>query len=255
LVAYGTIGAIAVYGAARFGASTFYARLGTTPDAVGLDYVRTLSRVSSAVVLGLSSIVLVLATGGWFRKKSSSPLRWGLLFVCVVFSWIVILTLLPLQTPGRVISFVFVWLVAAAGYNSRATLGEIRQRFRAHPLTWIAAAVLATFTTTGIIGYRSAQYVMDGNTLPCGCTRLGPWNIALPWASGSPGFLGVDVSKADLTWVGTTAQNKDLPTSAIYLGTSDGEAVFYDAETGSSFSVPTEAVVIRVMPDVHPWKE
>src|SRR5262249_41216144 len=58
-----TLFALAIYGAARFGDTAFYARLGTDPDTVGMNYGVTLARVATTVAVAGAALLTLFLFG------------------------------------------------------------------------------------------------------------------------------------------------------------------------------------------------
>ena len=62
-----TLIALVIYGSARFGDAVFYARLGTNPDAVGLNYAVTLSRVATVMAVAGAGMLAIILVGIIYR--------------------------------------------------------------------------------------------------------------------------------------------------------------------------------------------
>lgn len=254
-----TLSALVIYGAVRFADAAFYARLGVSPDDVGLDYARTLGKVAAGVLLLLASVVL-LAWSGWFAS-GSKPVRVRIPAWFLAGSTGVTLlgALLP-PTPRWLLM-----LIAGAIGVLGALLRDLYNEGRLHrwprpgraALALIAAvAIVVVFGLSGLIGYRAAEYVRDGKPLPCGCSKLFGHNVALPWVSASKGFLGVEADEVDVTWVTKSDRpSEPLPKHPIYLGTADGLVALYDADRDMVVRIPATEIAIGVEAKPLTWSE
>ena len=289
-VAGGTLVAVVIYGAVRFADTAFYARLGTSPSAVGLTYAETLSRVAGSIVLFIAVVALLFLLGRSTRFSFDKPSVGGkgkavedeeigvdslrasqvidppqkpthrkpvvvplLTFLAKLVLWFfcfgIVSVLLP-PTPTvygfRIIPFAFAVVIWLVGFVSTDhDIGRARSAFgrsRGVQAWSISLAVVIIFGLAGISGYRSAGDLIGNRPIPCGCIRLGSWNVSFAWSSSSQGFLGIDAPHASIT----SSKDSGVPTSAFYLGTSDGTAVLFDSETDKVLYVPASDVVISV---------
>jgi hypothetical protein len=116
--------------------------------------------------------------------------------------------------------------------------------------------IVLLFGYAGITGYLAAGYVLDGKPLPCSCSKLFGHNIALPWVSGSEGFLGVQADEAEVRWATNSDRPRDaLPRRPIYLGTADELVALYDPDRNAVVRVPVADVVLTVHPRRVSWEE
>jgi hypothetical protein len=232
--------AIVLFGIVRFANGAFYARLGLTPEDVGLSSAVILARSAMSVVLLAISLILL---GFW--AFSARRERWGLALLGVpmaLLGLVLFRALFPLpgsiepQSGGDNLYSLAIFLGGAligflvalqddllqrrrdlpgkadSSYAEKVTnsqAGEARQvakdEVSARRRVIIVALALATALLLGLagtLGYYSAGRVMDGKLLRCGCVQIRGTNInmSLPWVSGTPGFLAVRVQHAEVVW-------------------------------------------------------
>jgi len=245
-----TLGALVVYGSVRFADSAFYSRLGTSPDAVGLDYAATLSRVAGVVVLFLATVMLIAGLGRLVEKEIS----FALLLLTLVVGAIgvaVFGVLLPPSQHVHGFNWVALLLVisifaVSTSFDSKPlkALRSSLHQSRMRRIVAGALVVVAIFGLSGLSGYRSAGYLIEGKSLPCGCVRFMRWNMSLPWASGSEGFLGVDAPPVKVRWVDAARTSPKFPENLFYLGSAGGVDVFFDPVAGMIENIPADAVVV-----------
>jgi hypothetical protein len=116
---------------------------------------------------------------------------------------------------------------------------------------WVALVIIFAFALSAALGYQSAQAVTEGKPVECTCfaiRRIG--SFSFPWLSGSAGFLGIQTEKGKLEWVDgrTSEKPPGLPDKMVYLGSSSGMVVVYDAKEHRSVRFPIEAVKVTVEP-------
>jgi hypothetical protein len=265
----GAVG-LAVYGSVRFADTAFYARLGTTPDSVGISYAETLSRVAGPVALltGVIVTLFMLARINWFL---------GIIFSAPAAMILGILLPLPHLAGTSLIAFAIIMAIIIIGvwWEARTTANRAREMTPEQPVEptvgpplvprsfWVAGGILLLiiFGLSGLIGYRQANYLINGdpalgkNPLPCGCSKFFGYNVELPWTSGSEGFLGIEATPVKVRWIGPGPTPGDLPTEAYFLGESDGVDVVFDPGANQSVSIPVNSVVLTSRNDLTPFKE
>lgn len=247
----GVVG-LAVYGSVRFADTVFYARLGTTPDSVGISYSETLSRVAGPVAL---LTALVLTTALCVRLKGSLSLFLMCLMAAItVISLGVLLPLPQVRLFGRslvpiILTLLIIFL--AAGKSTRyVAFKEGVQKDKRWLLVLLGFALVIVFGLAGITGYREAGYLLgarwDAQTspLPCGCVQYGGYDLSFPWLGGSQGFYGIEAQPVTVQWVGSGPKPKALPETVFYLGESDGIDVLFDPGSNQSVSVPAISVLL-----------
>jgi hypothetical protein len=267
-----TLLALAIYGAARFGDTAFYARLGTDPDTVGLNYGITLSRVGTTTAVASAS-VLALFLFGTLRARPKAELEHHYPFSKLFFSAALVIALalstllLALIIPPELIPMVrirgCVALVCSfglleAGYQwkkaeLKARSVDARSVNQIRSIIAIAIAVVVLFGAAAITGYHSAGYITQGQLLPCPCINFFGHNITLPWSSGTNGFLGIKAEKAKIQWIGTG--RSAVPESAIFLGSSNSSVVLYDTSTQRVLIVPSSDVIVIPLSNLTGWNE
>jgi hypothetical protein len=245
-----TVLALVVYGAVHFGEYAFYARLGASPDDVGLDYTHTLGRVAVGFGLLAGTVMFLLAAGALMGSKRDDVA--GSLFefvVCapaVLVGYILLATLLP-PLPRwtiwvAVVAVIALGAVLEATYRSGALARWLRTFDLRHAIVLGAIGLVASFGLAGAAGYHAAGYVLAGEDLPCGCSKIFGINVALPWVNGSRGFMGIQAERAQVSWVGPQHPDTRRPRRALYLGTADGLVALYDVDLGRTVRIPAQAI-------------
>jgi hypothetical protein len=250
--------ALVVYGAVHFGQYAFYARLGVSPDAVGLDYGRTLGAVAVGLALFVAAIVFLLTAGALFTSNHGSGLgRFVLGLVVGGVGAVLLRTLLPpLPNPGLAVSIMAATAAGAVLNANHVALRAWASGLGGRATLAIAApAIVLAFGLAGLAGYHAAGYVYRGGELPCGCTPLFGRNITLPWVSGSRGFMGVEAERAEVEWVNPSEPHGPLPADPIYLGTADNMVVLYDPTLHRAVRIPAQSISVETTPRVISWKE
>jgi hypothetical protein len=262
-----TLLALAIYGAARFGDTAFYARLGTDADTVGLNYGVTLARVATTVAVA-SAGVLALFLFGRLRAKpqnernNQGPLSKlfsavGFVIASALSILLLILIIPPVLVPiGRLRLLTGLACAAAlylAGYRYEKARRQVNSFSRIRFTIAGAIAVVLMFGLAAVTGYHSAGEIMQGRLLPCPCVRLFGHNITLPWSSGTNGFLGIKAEEATVTWLGRG--KRTVPRSAILLGGSNDSVVLYDTLTQTTLIVPVQDVIVEPFSNLTGWNE
>jgi hypothetical protein len=264
----GIIG-LAVYGSVRFADTAFYSRLGTTPDAVGINYAETLGRVAGPVAL-LAAIILTLFVTSRLGQQKWTVVRVVAFLVAFAVTVAVAGVLLP-ATPNFTwfgINWVPLTLAIAISLLARAgkkepvrRLGNELRSSRSWTLVAVGLSLLIIFGIAGWSGYREAGFLISGDPysprspLPCGCSAPFHHNISLPWLSGSEGFYGIEAVPVEIQWVGQNQAPRTLPSVAFYLGESDSIDVLFDPSTHQSLSVPADSVVLTSRDLLSPFNE
>jgi hypothetical protein len=250
-----TVAALVIYGAVRFADSAFYARLGATPDDVGLDYAHVLGRVAGSVAL-MSATLAILLSAGWFVRRANWPMVTGALGVGTAL----LRAMLPPTSPLVAMAMAAIVLIAGAfarrAREASQTAGWLPTLTRARLVIVAAVGIVVIFGYAGISGYRAAGYVYNGQELPCGCSSLLGHNITLPWASASEGFMGVEASPADVRWISPNDHKGDvIPGDLMYLGVADELVALYDPVDHVVVRLPVAAVSVRLTPRRPKWDE
>jgi hypothetical protein len=262
-----TLSALAIYGAARFGDTAFYARLGTDPDTVGLNYGVTLARVATTVVVAGAGMLALFSFGRYLAKpkdEKGSQGPWAKLVfnlslvMAIILSFLLLLLIIPTPLVPIVqvrilLAFALVGALYLAGYRYE---GAHRKRGSFDPTRSIIAfaiAIVLLFGFAAITGYQSAGHIMRGQPLPCPCISFFGHNITLPWSSGTNGFLGIKAEMAKITWIGPGRSS--VPGFAILLGGSNGSVVLFDVNTQRTLIVPNADVIISPFSNLTGWNE
>lgn len=268
-----TLSALAIYGAARFGDRAFYARLGTDPDTVGMNYAVTLARVATSVVVAGAGVFALFSFGRYRAKPAAekdNQSRWAKLFfsLCLVVASTLSFLLLVLVIPptlvpiGRVrvgLALVLAYALYRAGHGYEKARQNEKERQSVVPFDPIrsmivfAIAIVLLFGFAALTGYQSAAHIMRGQPLPCPCISVLGRNIALPWSSGTNGFLGIIAEKARITWIGP--HRSPVPESAIYLGGSNDSVVLFDVATQHILIVSNTDVIVTPFGNLTGWNE
>jgi hypothetical protein len=254
--AVATLSAVAIYGAARFGETDFYARLGTDPDAVGLTYGVTLARVGTTAAVSAFGLILLFLAGRHLGRpdhelQSQGPWTKGLLCLAVLIAggWLypLIAIIPPVEHPAPIVRMVialgFVIALVYAGYRYE----KVRRETGSVDSIWSFIAVVAVtavlFGIAAFTGYHSAAYIARGKPLPSPHLSVWHYAIPLPWSSGTSGYLGITAELADVTWIGTGASQ--VPARAVLLGESNSSVVLFSIAQKEVLVVPADDVIVR----------
>lgn len=273
--------ALIAYGAVRIANGAFYARLGVTPEEVGLSYAVILSRAIGSLILLLVSITLMSTAILSTEEDDSTPWQIFLRILFFLLGVIVLRALIPSQLfHGLVVAVIFFLSVLAVrrhrssdsspsqegspatnvpGSNDSAqehseTRTQVNHGLlqRSTQAWWIAVIVILTFSFAATLGYQSARPVLEGEPVDCTCVAVfGVATLGFPWLSGSAGFLGIQTEEGRLEWIdGKKPGAPELPgsDSMVYLGANNGMIVVYDAENQQSLRYPVEAVKVTIKP-------
>jgi hypothetical protein len=259
-----TLAALLVYGAVHFADYAFYARLGVSPDEVGLDYARTLAKVAIGFVLLAATVALLLTAGAHVAAKDDDGGSRGLLpwLGAMLAPWVgsvLLLTLLPPFPRWMIIAASFA-VIGLGAYLNEERRAQLLQRLwaldLARKLTLGAIGIILVFGLAGLGGYHAAGYVQAGEPPPCGCSKLFGHNLAMPWLSGSRGFMGIQAERAEVTWVNPRNHPAHaLPTDALYLGSADQMVALYDVSRAMTVRIPAQAVTVATEPTRLAWGE
>jgi hypothetical protein len=265
--AVATLSALAIYGAARFGDTAFYARLGTDADTVGLNYGVTLARVATTVVVAGAGAVALFFFGRYLAKPQDEKTHqglWAKLFfflavtlACILSYLLLVLIIPPILVPVEKVR-VFVALAGTvalclAGYRYEKARSKKNAFDPIRSVIAFAIAIVLLFGLAAIVGYQSAGHIMRGQQLPCPCISALGRNITLPWSSGTNGFLGIKAEAANITWIGPGAS--PVPEFAIFLGGSNDSVVLFDIGTQNTIIVPNTDVIVSPVSDLTGWDE
>jgi hypothetical protein len=262
-----TLFALAIYGAARFGDTAFYARLGTDPDTVGLNYGITLSRVATTIAVASASVLALFLFGTLSARPKEElghqgPFTRLFFAAALVIAFALSTLLLMLIIPPELIPMVRIRGVLAlicsfgfleAGHMWKKADLKAHSAQQTRSVIAIAIAVVVLFGAAAITGYHSAGYIMQDQLLPCPCVNVFGHNITLPWSSGTNGFLGIKAEKAKIQWIGTG--RSAVPESAIFLGSSNSSVVLYDTSTNRVLIVPSSDVIVIPLSNLTGWNE
>lgn len=262
-----TLFALAIYGAARFGDTAFYARLGTDPDTVGLNYAITLSRVATTIAVASASVIALFLFGTLSARPKEDrghqgPVSKVFYLIALVIAIILSTLLLVLIIPPELISIVKIRGIVAlacsfglvyAGYMWKKADLKGRSVNQTRTVIAIAMAVVVLFGAAALTGYHSAGYIMKNQLLPCPCISVLGHNITLPWSSGTNGFLGIKAEEAEIQWIGTG--RRAVPITAVFLGGSNSSVVLYDTNSGKVLIVPSSDVIVIPLSNLTGWNE
>jgi hypothetical protein len=279
---------LVIYGSVRFADTAFYARLGTSPDDVGISYATTLSRVAGPVVL-LAALVIALFFAVQLEKEHSTGLRVLCLLVLGLAAVVTLGELIPATPRFRLVDInivpvvVTIVVVAVSAKWPPANSRRLRTALRpGTPQFWVVLGMTTVilFGLAGVTGYREAGYLRDSvpvvgiSPLPCGCDAIFNHDVSLPWVSGTQGFYGVEATPVLVEWVGSEPPPRDLPprsrpcpprveeynvnpvcAGAYELGESDGVVILFDPVTNTSVAVPTSSVILSTSSQLRPFHE
>jgi uncharacterized membrane-anchored protein len=262
-----TLSALAIYGAARFGDRAFYARLGTDPDTVGLNYGVTLARVATSVVVAGAGVVALFSCGRHFAKPADEKGNqgpWAKLFfgLCLVMAFILSFLLLVLVIPTTLVPIVqlrgclalaLVGVLCLAGYGYEKARRKAGSFDPLRSIVGFAIAIVLLFGFAALTGYQSAGHIMRGQPLPCPCISFFGRNVTLPWSSGTNGFLGIIAEQAKITWIGPG--RSPVPGFAIFLGGSNDSVVLFDVTTQHTLIVSNTDVIVTPFSNLTGWNE
>jgi uncharacterized membrane-anchored protein len=262
-----TLSALAIYGAARFGDTAFYARLGTDADTVGLNYGVTLARVATSVVVAGAGVVALFSFGRYFAKSADERGNQGLwaklfsslgLVVAFMLSFVLLVliiptTLVPMVKLRIVLAFVLAGALYLAGYGYEKAHRKIGSFDPIRSMIAFAIAIVLLFGFAALTGYQSAGHIMRGQPLPCPCVSFFGRNVTLPWSSGTNGFLGIKAEQARITWIGPG--RSPVPGFAIFLGGSNDSVVLFDVNTQHTLIVSNTDVIVTPFSNLTGWNE
>jgi hypothetical protein len=262
-----TLSALAIYGAARFGDTAFYARLGTDADTVGLNYGVTLARVATTVVVAAAGVLALFLFGRHLAKpenEKSDVGSWakaffglGLVMAFALSFLLFVLIIPPLLVPitqvRTVLAAVFTGMLYLAGYKYEERRRKIGSLDPIRSIIALALAIILLFGFAAITGYQSAGHIMRGQLLPCPCISIFRYNITLPWSSGTNGFLGIKAEEATITWIGPG--KSPVPQYAILLGSSNDSVVLFDLQTQRTLIVANTDVIVSPITNLTGWNE
>ncbi|MEV8458736.1 MULTISPECIES: hypothetical protein [Streptomyces] len=245
-----------LYGVTRFGNAAFYARLGTTPDEIGIDHAVLLDRVAGVIflfvtVVGLAAILFyvalrsatpwwasivagvvglclsVAAIGGFFGVNLK---WWGVAFILAVCGVVTLVTGQLERKPD----------------SHRQWLGVWRAKLTASAIAALAL-LLAMFTAAGVAGYRAAGYIERGQPLPCNCLRVWFLDVNFRWFAGTEGFLGIDPKSVKPVWISSTLDEADRRRlahhSLFILGTHDSTHYVFDSTERQMLRIPASLFI------------
>ncbi|GHC33043.1 hypothetical protein [Streptomyces cinnamoneus] len=257
-VALVTLLGLLMYGVARFGNAAFCARLGISPDEIGVEPHLLLGKVAGTFVLfvlliGLTALVIdwvYREEGGWWRVwLVGIPVGAALAFLFLAFfvpgsnSWIVaicltiIICLMQFGSTflGHFVKSIEKWSSAARGNVFKVCVSG-------------ATVIVALFILAGVSGYRAAGYTSSGRDLPH-FVSFYFWRVDTKWLTGTPGFLGIHAKRATISWVSSTVSERVAQRlrrgPVFHLGTYQGVHYLYCRGIEGVIRFPASLVVIE----------
>ncbi|MFI2076564.1 hypothetical protein [Streptomyces triculaminicus] len=255
-VALATLLGLLLYGVARFGNAVFYARLGVSPDEIGVDPPLLLGRVAGTFVMITLISGLAVISYHWVWRDETPDWLSYIVITIVTFglSFLVMVVFVPRSTAWKVILLVcFLAGVPTLSFlithsHRFAELWPQAARVSAFRISVVTAvSVTAIFALAGVSGYRAATYIEKGSELPHSVS-FGPWRIDNEWLGGIPGFLGINAKQAHIHWVSPTMKGEirtRLQRGHIFhLGTNQGVHYLYESRSQDVMRVPVSLVAV-----------
>jgi hypothetical protein len=278
---------VAVAGLVAIAATLFYGlaytqiydSVNAAPEEVGFTPTQILTHAAAGgialvILVGLTTFLVCMPAAPVRDDPASwaEPGSWRLLLLNLLFTGLALFLLLGLaemtNAPrGLLLTLAGVNLVFffAGGLRFRR-----RHRWVVEPrplhfsferysiLAAVAVPVGLFFTIIGIF----TQANVFGDRLANGFAVRGSEVVGMA-------FLGVKAEPALVSWMSRPAGVPEMPRCVIYLGRSDGDSVFYDWNSGSTFHVPSASVAVELRgdlddchgpvnlrrPSIHPGKD
>ncbi|HEU5253934.1 MAG TPA: hypothetical protein VFU16_11485 [Solirubrobacterales bacterium] len=251
----GSLTAIAVTAFYGLAYARIYDSLGVTPEEVGFTPASILTHAAvGGLALLLLSCLLAFCTflpvvplrddliaraekGSWRQVVANAALTLAGVAAMYAsatvtgFSWAA-----TLLAPSAVMLF-FLTSFRRSRQNTGGPLEPRPLSFRLsrYRVMFVALALPLGLLATGAVTFIAADQV--GKSIKKGEGLLGVKFAGVP-------FLRAQAEPATVSWFAEPS-NVDMPDCVLYLGESEGEAVFYDARSDSSYRIPASEVVIR----------
>ncbi|WP_159049527.1 hypothetical protein [Streptomyces sp. NRRL WC-3618] len=244
-----SLAGIALYGSVHFADAAFYARLGLTPEDIGLNPAVTLGRVAvSFMLIGVALFIVALPLVIFFRRTS---FPWLLLTLAgsTIGNVLIVKLFAPVAEVGTlVISIGEMTFIFAVFAMHEIDLSVILNNVKGKKLevaTLTSFAVLLVFFAAGIFGLRAA-YGIESTVTPKSSFNVIPESFP---GMGRLGLLGVEAKPANVVWVsenlkGAVATTKGFP--LIFLGTERNLHFLYDVQRRRVMRVPATLVLIDI---------
>jgi hypothetical protein len=216
--------ALVTYVLLSFVCSWYYAKLGVTPDEVGLDQATLLVRTA----VGMAGVVPFAAAFAAFCMAVGRLVRWlwaelSRLAAAVVAAIAMFFFLVIFSQPLD-------WLLVAG--TVAAAVARVANPRRLIGLAGIIAiAVTAYFIVDQAHG--------DAHLMASGQRPVDVLSERPPW----------DAAVVRVHWADPVARHQPaLPTCLLFLGESHGTSVFFDPDRERSLRLPTSMVAIEILP-------
>lgn len=202
----GALGVVA-YGVLRLGYMFFYARLRTTPEEVGYTYARILAES----LVGAVELILLMAM---------------MLGIVVTLGW----AARTLWTR---------WRRSTPTGTAPGGRGALAATARTAALRCVGGAAAAVLVSLPVLAWWQGGLAQGGQTV------RNVYFIGIPYLP----VLAVQAVPADVVWTDGSAE-PGFPLAQrpclMYLGGSDGTAVFYDVQSRESIRVPLSDIVVSL---------
>ncbi|KAB1977848.1 hypothetical protein [Streptomyces triticiradicis] len=244
-----SLAGIALYGSVHFADAAFYARLGLTPEDVGLDPAVTLGRVAvSFMLIGVALFIATLPAVVFFQR-TSFPWLLIALVGATLGNLLLVVLFAPSSGAGRLLLAAAEFLFILAALTVReiglsVLLDKVKEK-KMEAVMFASFIVICMFVAAGSVGFRAA-YDIESRATSKLSPGLNPESFP---GAGRLGLLGVEAKPANIVWVsdslkGAVKTTKGFP--LIFLGTERNLHFLYDARRKLVMRVPAGLVLIDI---------
>jgi hypothetical protein len=253
------VAATAFYGLAY---ARFYGELNLTPEQAGMTTTQivTQSAVGGTVVTALVALAVFCTflvpvapvrvdwgaadPGSWLRflgNVAVTLLGCGFLFGLAAATGVELEPVVGFAITAVLILLVVSFRIRKRGWRFALRPRPLRFSLERYLTAFVAVALPVALLFTGIATYNAARNV--GERVAEGEAVEDLEFIGLP-------FFGTEAKGALIHWEEPGSAPDYMPHCAIYLGGSNGEALFYDRRSRSTFHVPAADITIQVREDL-----
>lgn len=237
-----------------------YESVGVTPEDVGFTLTQVLTNAAiGGLAFLLLATLLIFCTfipvaplrddaaareevGSWRQILLNGILTLGgLALMCSVAALVGFLWVAPTLLPATVMLFFLSSFRRSRRKDSDHPLELRPLSFR--PVRYVMLTALAVpigLLLTGLLTFTAAEGL--GRRIESGEGLLGVKFAGVP-------FLGARAEPALITWT-SGAPPVEMPRCALYLGGAEGDSLFYDHRSESTFRVPSRRIAIQRRSDM-----